>query len=212
MTTVRSTSTFIIFFLILLVSPFQSQSLSFSSYFRYRNLLSLSHSIFTGVGNLREKRGDIAGANRARKIANSLEKVTGFGFLKLLWSAWSWNWMWKELPVTELYGAVSDINEFLRGLNELTRLDSVSERAVWLTRNYQNLLTVTKSLFSKLLKVFGRSETVREVMETLRIEVVEGGLIRDCLLLGGNDFKDLIKVAKDLLLNFLPVTDKDPEL
>ncbi|MCI59817.1 hypothetical protein A2U01_0081072, partial [Trifolium medium] len=65
--------------------------------------------------------------------------------------------MWKELPVTELYGAVSDINEFLRGLNELTRLESVAERAVWLTRNYQNLLNVTKSLFSKLLKVFGRS-------------------------------------------------------
>jgi hypothetical protein len=153
MATVRS----IIFFLILLISPFQSQSLSFTSYFRYRNFLSLSHSIFIGVANLREKRGDIAGADRARKIANSLEKVTGFGFLKLLWSAWSWNWMWKELPVKELYGAVSDINEFLKGLNELTRLESASERAVWLSRNYQDLLTVTKSLSSKLLKGFGRS-------------------------------------------------------
>jgi hypothetical protein len=153
MATVRS----IIFFLILLISPFQSQSLSFTSYFRYRNFLSLSHSIFIGVANLREKRGDIAGADRAKKIANSLEKVTGFGFLKLVWSAWSWNWMWKELPVAELYGAVSDINEFLKGLNELTRLESAAERAVWLSRNYQNLLTVTKSLSSKLLKGFGRS-------------------------------------------------------
>ncbi|WJX22532.1 hypothetical protein P8452_11824 [Trifolium repens] len=208
MATVRS----IIFFLILLISPFQSQSLSFTSYFRYRNFLSLSHSIFIGVANLREKRGDIAGADRAKKIANSLEKVTGFGFLKLVWSAWSWNWMWKELPVAELYGAVSDINEFLKGLNELTRLESAAERAVWLSRNYQNLLTVTKSLSSKLLKGFGRSEVVREVVQTLRIEVVEGGLIRDCLLLGGNDLKDLIKVAKDLLLQFSPVTNKDPEL
>lgn len=50
-------------------------------------------------------------------------------------------------------------------------------------------------------------------METLRIEVVEGGLIRDCLLLGGNDLQDLIKVAKDLLLQFFPAaTDKNPEL
>jgi hypothetical protein len=65
--------------------------------------------------------------------------------------------MWKELPVAELYGAVSDINEFLKGLNELTRLESASERAVWLSRNYQDLLTVTKSLSSKLLKGFGRS-------------------------------------------------------
>jgi hypothetical protein len=55
-------------------------------------------------------------------------------------------------------------------------------------------------------------EVVREVVQTLRIEVVEGGLIRDCLLLGGNDVKDLIKVAKDLLIQFFPVTDKDPEL
>lgn len=121
--------------------------------------------------------------------------------------------MLKELPLTEMYGAVSDVNEFLRSLNELTRLESASERAVWITRNYQNLLTVTKSLFRKLLKAFGQSEGVRKVVETLRIEVVEGGLIRDCLLLGGNDLKDLIKVAKDLLLQFFPAaTDKNPEL
>ncbi|KEH36677.1 hypothetical protein MtrunA17_Chr2g0285101 [Medicago truncatula] len=212
MTTVRSNPTLIIFFfLILFITP--SQSLSFSSYYRFRNFLSLSHSIFTGVANLRTKRGDIAGAERAKTIANSLEKVNGFGFVKLVWSAWSWKWMLKELPLTEMYGAVSDVNEFLRSLNELTRLESAGERAVWLSRNYQNLLTVTKSLFSKLLKAFGQSEGVRKVVETLRIEVVEGGLIRDCLLLGGNDLKDLIKVAKDLLLQFFPAaTDKNPEL
>lgn len=65
--------------------------------------------------------------------------------------------MLKGVQFTELYGAVSDVNEFLRGLNELTRLESVGERTVWLSRNYQNLLTVTKSLFSKLLKAFGQS-------------------------------------------------------
>lgn len=156
MTTVRSNPTLIIFFfLILFITP--SQSLSFSSYYRFRNFLSLSHSIFTGVANLRTKRGDIAGAERAKTIANSLEKVNGFGFVKLVWSAWSWKWMLKELPLTEMYGAVSDVNEFLRSLNELTRLESAGERAVWLSRNYQNLLTVTKSLFSKLLKAFGQS-------------------------------------------------------
>jgi len=156
MTTVRSNPTLIIF-LILFTTPFQSHSFSFSSYYSFRNLLSLSHSIFTGVANLRAKRGDIAGAERAKTIANSLEKVNGFGFVKLVWSAWSWKWMLKELPLTEMYGAVSDLNEFLRGLNELTRLESAGERAVWLSRNYQNLLTVTKSLFRKLTKAFGQS-------------------------------------------------------
>lgn len=155
MKTVRSNSTLVLFFLILLITP--SQSLSFSSYFRFREFFSLAHSIFTGVANLRAARGDVAGTDRARKIANSLENVSGFGFLKLVWSAWSWNWFLKELPFTELYGAVSDINEFLRNLNELTRLESAAERAVWLTRNYQNLLTVTKSLSRKLLKAFSQS-------------------------------------------------------
>ncbi|KAL5096989.1 hypothetical protein RYX36_001316 [Vicia faba] len=210
MTTVRSNTTLVFFFLILLITP--SQSLSFSSYFRFREFFSLAHSIFTAVANLRAARGDVAGADRARTIANSLEKVSGFGFLKLVWSAWSWSWFLKELPFKELYGAVSDINEFLRGLNELTRLESAAERAVWLTRNYQNLLTVTRSLSRKLLKAFGQSETVREIVKTLRVEVVEGGLIKDCLLLGGNDLKDLIKLAKDLVLQFFPVNDKNSEL
>lgn len=49
-------------------------------------------------------------------------------------------------------------------------------------------------------------------MEILRIEVVEGGIIRDCLLLGNNDVKDLIQVFKDLLLQFFPATDKDSDL
>lgn len=55
-------------------------------------------------------------------------------------------------------------------------------------------------------------EVVREVVETLQKEVVEGGLIRDCLELGSNDLKGLIQVVKDLLLQFFPVPDKDPDL
>lgn len=157
MTTVRSISTLLFFVAILLITPSKSQSFSFSSYYDFRNLFSLAQSIFTGVANLRTNRGDVAGANRARSIANSLENVTGFGFWKLVWSAWSWKWLWKGIPFTELYGAVSDINEFLRGLNELTRMESAAERTVWLSQNYQNLLIVTKSLSRKLLKAFGQS-------------------------------------------------------
>lgn len=55
-------------------------------------------------------------------------------------------------------------------------------------------------------------EVVTEVVETLQKEVVEGGLIRDCLELGSNDLKGLIQVVKDLLLQFFPVPDKDPDL
>ncbi|XP_061356087.1 uncharacterized protein LOC133300543 [Gastrolobium bilobum] len=208
MRTVRSKSTLVIFiaFLLLTSAPSPTQSLFFSFYNHYRNLSSLAHSLFNGVANLRSSRGDVAGADRARGIADKLERGLGFGFWRIMWSTWMWTW--RELPLTELYGAVSDMNELLSGLTELTRMESAAQRSAWVSRNYQNVLTVSKSLYRKLLKAFGQSE----LMETLQIEVVEGGLIRDCLELGSNDFKALIQVVKDLVLQFFPVHDKDPEL
>ncbi|KAK7360920.1 hypothetical protein VNO77_02938 [Canavalia gladiata] len=163
---------------------FYHQSLSFSSYFRYRDLLSLSHSVVTSVANNRAARGDIAGADRARAIADRIEQGTVLGFWKLVWSTWTWSWT--DMPLAELYGAVSDINELLRGLTEFTRLESVAERSSW--------------------------GVVREVVETFQKEVVEGGLIRDCLELGNKDLKVLIQVVKDLLLQFFPDHDKDLDL
>lgn len=53
---------------------------------------------------------------------------------------------------------------------------------------------------------------MREIGETFQKEVVEGGLIRDCLELGNNDLKALIQIVKDLLLQFFPVRDKDHDL
>lgn len=59
--------------------------------------------------------------------------------------------------MTELHGAVSDMNDLLRGLSELTRLESDAARAAWVGRNYQNVLSTSKSLSGKLLKVFRKS-------------------------------------------------------
>lgn len=53
---------------------------------------------------------------------------------------------------------------------------------------------------------------MREMGETFQKEVVEGGLIRDCLELGNNDLKALVQVVKDLLLQFFPVPGKDSDL
>ncbi|KAL2588795.1 hypothetical protein GLYMA_13G222900v4 [Glycine max] len=209
MATVRSNSitVFFVAFIILTTAPSPSQSLSFSSFFRYRNLFSLSHSLLIGVANLRAARGDVAGADRARSIADGLDQGTVFGFLKLLWTL-----SWTDMSFTDLYGAVSDMNELLRGLTELTRLESVAERSAWVSRNYQSVLTVFKSLSRKLLKALGQSGVMREIGETFQKEVVEGGLIRDCLELGNNDLKALIQIVKDLLLQFFPVRDKDHDL
>ncbi|WVY93654.1 hypothetical protein V8G54_032742 [Vigna mungo] len=209
MATVRSNSitVFFVVFILFATAPFPSQSISFSSYFRYRNLFSLSHSLLIGVANLRASRGDVVGADRARAIANSLDRGTVFGFVKLLWT-----WSWTDLSFTDLYGVVSDMNELLRGLTELTRLESVAERSAWISRNYQSVLTVSKSLSSKLLKAFRQSGVMKEMGETFQKEVVEGRLIRDCLELGNNDLKALVQVVKDLLLQFFPVRGKDSDL
>ncbi|KAK7303040.1 hypothetical protein RJT34_13939 [Clitoria ternatea] len=210
MATQRSNSAIVFSIVFILItaapSPSQSLSLSFCSYFRYRQLFSLAHSLLIGVANLRAARGDVAGAQRARAMADRLEQGTGLGFWRLLWSTWTLSW--SDLPLTELYGAVSDMNELLRDLTELTRLESVAERSVWVSRNYQNVLAVSKSLFRKLFKAFGQSG----VVETLQKEVVEGGLVKDCLELGSKDLKALIQIVKELLLQFIPNQDKDPDL
>ncbi|XP_020205648.1 uncharacterized protein LOC109790819 [Cajanus cajan] len=209
MVTFRSNSITVLFFFFVLLTaaPSPSQSLSFSSYFRYRNLFSISHNLLISVANHRAARGDVAGADRARAIADKLHQGTVFGFLKLLWT-----WSWTDLSFTDLYGVVSDVNELLRVLTELTRLESVAQRSAWVSRNYQSVLTVSKSLSAKLLKALRQSGVMREIGETFQKEVVEGGLIRDCLELGNNDLKALIQVAKDLLMQFFPAHDKDPDL
>lgn len=159
MATVRSNRTIVFFisFLIITAAPSPSQSLPFTSYFLYRDLFSRAHSLFTGVANLRASRGDITGAARARAVAEKLEGGIGFEFSRLLWSVgWDYAWRWRDFSLTELYGVVSDMNELLRGLTELTRLESAAERSAWVARNYQNVLTLSKSLSRKLLKAFGQ--------------------------------------------------------
>ncbi|CAL0301280.1 unnamed protein product [Lupinus luteus] len=195
------------FFIATTLSP--SHSFSFSPYFLYQNLFPLSHSLLTAVSNLRASRGDVAGAARARAIADKLERGPGFGFWRLLLSV---IWNWKNFSVMELYDIVSDMNDLLKDLNELTRLNSVPERSRWVKRNYQDVLAHFKSLSHKLLKLFGNSGIVREVVKTVQIEVVEGGLLKDCLELGSNDLKALIQVAQNLVLQFFPDSNRDPEL
>ncbi|KAK7412522.1 hypothetical protein VNO78_03986 [Psophocarpus tetragonolobus] len=206
MASVRSNSITVFFLVVLTAAPPLSESLSISSYFRYRDLLSLAHSLLVGVANLRTERGDIAGADGARAIADTLHQGTFFGFLRLLWT-----WSWTDLSFTDLDGVVSDINQLLRALTQLARLESVTERSTWVSRNYHSLLTVSKSLSTKLLKAFGQSERMREIGKTFQKEMVEGRLIRDCLELSNNDLKALIQVVKDLLLQFVSVDDKDPD-
>lgn len=113
-----------------------------------------------GVANLRAARGDVAGAERARAMAAKLERGLGLGFWRVVWSI-GWDYVrsmgWRDLPLTELYGAVSDMNRLMSELIELTRLESDGARAAWIAQNYLKLLRIFKSLSAKLLSTFGKS-------------------------------------------------------
>ncbi|XP_038893850.1 uncharacterized protein LOC120082663 [Benincasa hispida] len=198
------------FFFLLLTSLPPSFSFSFS---QFKTLFSLAHSLMSRVANLRASRGDFAGSQRARHIAQKLEPGLGFSFWGSMWSlAWDYtkNYAWRDLPFSELYDAVPDMNQLLRAFNELTRLESDSARASWVARNYQSLLGVSNSLLQRLLKVFRKAGAWKEVVETVQKEVVDGGLLKDCLELGSGDLKGMIQILKDLALNFYSSTSGRP--
>ncbi|XP_059439841.1 uncharacterized protein LOC132172374 [Corylus avellana] len=199
----------IILFLLLSTAPKPSHSLSYSS---YRTLVSLAHSLMTRVANLRASRGDISGSHRARLFAQYLERGLGLGFLGFARSVgWDYlkNYAWRDMNYADLYGAVSDANKLLSSLGELTRLGSDAARAAWVGRNYQNFLGISNSLFQSLLKVFRQPGALREVVETVQIEVAEGGLLRDCLEVGGNDMKGLLQIFREWALQFYSTSGDD---
>ncbi|KAJ8761953.1 hypothetical protein K2173_006555 [Erythroxylum novogranatense] len=189
------------------IQPSAALSFSFS---QYKTAVSLSHSLLTRVSNLRAARGDVSGSNRAKLIAQQLERGLGLGFWGFAWSAgWDYlkNYSWRELDYREAFSAVSDLNELMQLLGELTRAESDTERAAWISRKYSNVLRVSKSVLYRLLKLFRQSGALREVVKTVETEVVEGGLLRDCLELGSNDLKGLLEIVKDMASQSYSNTD-----
>lgn len=43
----------------------------------------------------------------------------------------------------------------------------------------------------------------------MQIEVAEGGLLRDCLEVGGNDMKGLLQIFRELALQFYSTSGDD---
>ncbi|XP_068325116.1 uncharacterized protein [Pyrus communis] len=194
----------LLFLTVLLLTTAQpSQSFS---YYQYRTLFSLAHSLMTRVANLRASRGDISGSERARAVASKLERgleMGVWGFMRSAGWDYLWNYAWRDLPNTEVvYGAVSDANELLRWLGDLTQRKSDSDRAAWVAQNYQSILRVSNSLLRRLLNVFYHSGALRDLVKTVQREVVEGELLRDCLELGSDDLQGVVQILKDLGLKY----------
>ncbi|XP_060194048.1 uncharacterized protein LOC132623325 isoform X1 [Lycium barbarum] len=240
----------VVFLLLFLVSNPSPCSSSFTfPYSNYHILLSLSHSLFSRVANLREARGDYHAADRARSIARILENGLDSGsFWNIMWSV-AWDYDGRDAATSF---DMSELNELLRGLTEFSPLGSDRERVDWINRNYHNLLKVSTPLFGRLRKVFRQSGEalwrdakknmehtlakleigwipalarkltsepqlkyvksvvfvlgliffkqgpLKEVIETLQKEVLEGDLPKDCLELGTTDLKGLLMVFKDI--------------
>ncbi|GLT80168.1 hypothetical protein SLA2020_516220 [Shorea laevis] len=199
---VSSRSTFILLVLLASAIPPPVESLTYS---QYKTVLSLSHSLLTRVANLRKSRGDMAGSKRAMLLAGKLERGLGLGFWGMtLTVGWDYvrNYAWRDLDYGEIYGVASDLNELGGFLSQLTRANSDMERAAWVAQNYGNALGVSKRMFRRLLTVFQKSGPLREIVETVQREVMEGGLLGDCLELGTNDLKGLLQILKDLSKQF----------
>ncbi|XP_048132575.1 uncharacterized protein LOC115732150 [Rhodamnia argentea] len=204
------------FLLLLATAPSPTHSLSYS---QYKTLFSLAHSLAARVANLRASRGDVAGADRARAISQRLRpgRWLGLGFWRSAWSvgwdyARNYAWGWRDLEYREMYGAVPELSELLSLVGDFARAESAADRARWIGRNYGNALRVSKSVFVRLLRVFSKSGPLREVVETMQKEVVDGNFLRDCLELGSNDLKGLIQILKDLTSEYSSSPDHGHDL
>lgn len=196
---------FVLFlYLILAASPPPSDAAV--SYAQLRSLISLGHSLSTRVANLRASRGDIDGARRVRLIADKLEGGLGFRFWPTFWSlGWDYvkNYAWQDMAsFRDSFSIASDFNELLSSLTELTRMRSDSERAAWVAQNYRRVLGLSNSMFNRLLSVFSKSGAVRDMVEILQREMVDGAYLKDCLEVGANDLKSLVQILKDLAFQY----------
>ncbi|XP_042011268.1 uncharacterized protein LOC121759669 [Salvia splendens] len=189
-----------------------SSTLSHSFFSNYYNLFSLSHSLLSRVAAQRTSRGDVEGAARARALARTFEPG-GLGLYKSAWNfGWDFlkNYAWSDAAsFHDIGGVVTDLNELLGILNELSRIRSDAERLAWAGRNYKNALRVSKSIFNLLLNVFRRSGPLRDIVLSLQKEVVEGDLLRDCIELGAGDLKGLVQIVKDIALQYFPAAPRN---
>nr|CAD1834006.1 unnamed protein product [Ananas comosus var. bracteatus] len=166
---------------------------------QWSSLLSLSHSLLSRVANARAARGDVAGAARARAIADQLS-LLGVGR-----GAWSlgrdflWNYAFRGGGGAEASRTASRV---LAALSEASRIKSTAEMRRWVLRNYPDLVALSNSFIQTLLRTFSRSGPLREAVLVLQREVEEGELLKDCLEVGARDLEGLLRIAKDLFFSY----------
>ncbi|KAK9153183.1 hypothetical protein Sjap_000663 [Stephania japonica] len=203
----KKTVTVTVTLTLLLLLMWPSEGLPYS---QIRTLISLSSSLMHRVGNARDARGDVGGAQRARRIAEGMESWGGLGLGGGVWRVgWDyvWNYAWRGGVggVGELGGVVADVTDLLSLLHDLTQSwsDRGYQRALLLSyiRIWLSLKRFTKSLLKANRKTNSSSGAIREVVMVIKREV-EGDLLKDCIEVGIGDLKGLAQVVKDMALQF----------
>lgn len=167
-----------------------------------RSLSLALQSLFSRLASARLARGDYAGAERARSIANTmgsgLQWWTGLGTL-----SWDYitNYFFSQsasrgVGFAQAMGHLSDLSSIVQ---ELTQLRSDGERLQWLARNYSRAFAVAKSTLGNLLSIFDTDGAIRRCVLAIQREVLEGDLLRDVLRLGPQDVESVVRMAKDVL-------------
>lgn len=154
-----SLRSFIFLFFLILIKPTPSSSIPLPLS-NYQILLSLSHSLLARVANHRAERGDAVGAARARSIARVIDRGLGMGLWEFTWTVgrdYAQKFSFRDTMSFEMVGAVSDLNELVGALGELTQVRSESERVAWVNRNSGNVIRIAKSLSARLLKTIYQS-------------------------------------------------------
>lgn len=183
---------------------FNAWSTASAAFQSWRKVSSLLQSIMSRVAALRASRGDLT--ERATTIAEGLRSTVRWW--RIVGSAgWDYivNYAWRESfsRPTQYAQVLSHFNELLSASDELMQLRSETEKVQWISRNYQRVLSISKSLLQKLLAIFSQSGPLRETIMAIQKEISDGELIRDCLQLGAADVKGLLQVVKDMIIRLL---------
>ncbi|XP_009101581.1 uncharacterized protein LOC103827784 isoform X2 [Brassica rapa] len=173
---------FSVLLLLLTISPpppifAKAFSFPFTSFSQYKTLISTSRSLLLRVANLRASRGDASGSSRVRAMAEEIDRGLGIGFLSRAWSVgWDyvWNYAWRKggIDYGEVYGTIGDLNELMSIVTEFNRAESNAQKASSVARSYGKALRVSKQLLRRLLRIFGKSVSVRVVSSGRFIKVV----------------------------------------
>ncbi|KAK1286346.1 hypothetical protein QJS10_CPB20g01746 [Acorus calamus] len=192
-------------FLLLLLTVQLQRTESLFHLGELKTLHSLTRSLLLRVANHRSAKGDAPGADRIRKIADHLSPDwSDPGFWRAAWAVW-WDyarscWSGGSSTAEILRPALSDANDLIRSLGELARIRSGAGRAEWVGKNYSRVVASARSLLRRLLLVFDRSGPLRETVLMVQREMEGGELVRDCLEVGAQDLKGLIRIVKDVFL------------